>query len=824
MKYDIMSKDVRMYHIEDDMKKIQVKTNLYLQQYGDQGIFHLAREIIQNSIDELEDIMSGGKRIIIQYDHKTDKLVVIDDGRGIPETDYPIDIACTKLQAGSKFLRSQGGTSSGEFGVGLTVVCALSSLFILATYRADENYMHEITFENGIKTNDVKRKLNKTDIKHGTRTEFIANQKYLGAGSKMPFDDMFNWIKMMTYLISSKITFVIEEYELGKLIKTHTLKRQPFANMMSEFIANEEELLVPVTSFSDKGKIEEKISESTITGDQVNVVESVVKKDVNLDFAFCYEKTPDTVLDSYCNFTKTTDGGVHLDSVLDTYCRFIQNKTKERMTDKEKEKWTVTWNDVKTGLVMLVNLSTNAQVQFMGNAKTKIQNTKLKPVIEQITLDNLTKYFDKHEEELNKICKLVKLNTRARIESQKIKTASTTEKLDHFKDFMIPNYVKCNNTGKQYKEIYLIEGARSASGSVVNGRNPYTQAVYGFRGCVANPFKCSFSDIMQNQEWKNYVKVLRCGIGPTFNINKLYFDKIIIGTDADVDGYYIGAGICGFHALYLPEIITEGHLYKVFSPLYKIDDKDTPFVGNKGELTEVFLKKVVKSYKIKLVGEKDPMTKDELYDFLLDTINYRVSLIRLSKYYNVDKYVVEMIAALLITMGVTAGHLKDALNSQSFITTFMSKIQKKFPEIKLSGTNSIRGVANGRFMSIQLNERFMKKLDEFIDIYMQYGYELIVKEKGGEESKMTIGEFLETSYKLTPKIITRYKGLGEANPEQLAETTLNPDNRILVQFTMDDCVKAMKIFEKLQGNKAADKAARKLMMSEYKIDRDDLDN
>ena len=126
--------------------------------------------------------------------------------------------------------------------------------------------MHEITFENGVKTNDVKRKLTKSDMKHGTRTEFIANQKYLGAGSKMPFDDMFNWIKMMTYLISTKITFVIEEYELGKLIKSHTLKRQPFAKMMDEFISDEEELLVPISSFSNKGTLEEKISESTITG------------------------------------------------------------------------------------------------------------------------------------------------------------------------------------------------------------------------------------------------------------------------------------------------------------------------------------------------------------------------------------------------------------------------------------------------------------------------------------------------------------------------------------------------------------------------------
>ena len=118
----------------------------------------------------------------------------------------------------------------------------------------------------------------------------------------------------------------------------------------------------------------------------------------------------------------------------------------------------------------------------------------------------------------------------------------------------------------------------------------------------------------------------------------------------------------------------------------------------------------------------------------------------------------------------------------------------------------------------------MKKLDDFIDIYTQYGYDVVVKEKGFDERNMSIGEFLDLSYKLTPKIITRYKGLGEANPSQLKETTLDPNNRILVQFTMEDCKQAMKIFDKLQGNKAADKAARKKMMSEYKINRDDLDN
>ncbi len=111
------TKDVKMFHIDDDLKKVQVKTNLYLQHYGDLGVFHLSKECIQNSFDELEDPNTNGSKVLIKYDKKTDLLTIEDDGRGIPEEDYPIDIICTKLQSGSKFFRNQGGTSSGEFGV-----------------------------------------------------------------------------------------------------------------------------------------------------------------------------------------------------------------------------------------------------------------------------------------------------------------------------------------------------------------------------------------------------------------------------------------------------------------------------------------------------------------------------------------------------------------------------------------------------------------------------------------------------------------------------------------------------------------------------------
>lgn len=708
---------------------------------------------------------------------------------------------------------------------GLTVVNALSSYFKLATYRS--TYVHIIEFENGKKINDENRPLKKNEKKHGTITEFSVNPRFMGKGSTLPIETVLDWIDDMSYQISSKLKVTVEIYKGLKLLETHKFKTKPFSDMMKKFIDIKKTIYDPVI-ISSNSKIEETIMDTKIdANDNMKVKNKKVTKDIHLDVVFTHDEHQETDYISYCNFTRTDEHGVHVESAEEVICRFIQNKTKSFMTDKEKAKWDITWNDIKSGFKMIVNLSTSAQVQFMGNAKNKIQNQALKPVLKTMVQDAITKYFDKNPNVLQTICKYVKLNARARVEAQKVRVATKSERLDRFKEYEIPNYIACNNTGKKYKEIILVEGERSATGSIRSGRNPDTQAIFGFRGVTKNPYKCSLAEIMENKEWKNFVKVLRTGIGKDFNINKLYFDKIILTSDADVDGFYISEGICAFIALLMPEIITEGKLYKVYPPLYSINDKTTPFVNSKSDLAKVFMKKINKVYNIYLEGSKKPMTKDELFDFLDDTNDYYDRLIELQNYTKVDKFFIERLSYFIFGSDDITDYksIEDLFNNSSYVRDFMMFIQKKYPEVNLK-KNTLRGPIDGKYGVIKLSERNLEKFSEFSDIFSNYGYEITIEDKKGINPKrtMTIAEFMQETYSLRPTIIQRYKGLGEATGAQIGETTLDPDNRVLVQLTMHDAEKAMKIFNKLNSGKQKYLLERKKMMEEYRINPADLDN
>lgn len=442
----------------------------------------------------------------------------------------------------------------------------------------------------------------------------------------------------------------------------------------------------------------------------------------------------------------------------------MQNKTKATMTDNQKEKTPILWDDIRAGLCCVINLSTNAQVGFAGNAKTKIIGETLTPYLNEIINTCLDKFFTENQNCLNEYIKIIKLNAKARIEATKVKNAVQKERMNSFKEHEMSNYIRCNNTGKKYKEIYLVEG-NSASGSARNGCNPDTDAFFLFRGVVANPFKCSLSEIMQNREWKDFVTVLRCGIGPSFDMNKLYFNRINILTDEDIDGFYISSGMLAFLYKYYRPLIEAGKVYKVFSPLYALDDKEHPFVSSKSEMVGIYHDKIAKKYKIKVNGENKYMSKDDIYEFLLDTYDYRENLIGVAKDMgNVNKLLVEAIIAYMVLAGVVRSYndyddLKTVFSNQKFIKYLMCNIQKKFKEITIDEGTTLNGVVNGKFCSINVSGRFIKKTTGLIPIYQKYGYMLEVQEKGKEPVKMTIGEFLDDCTKYTPKIKTRYKGL-----------------------------------------------------------------
>ena len=216
--------DDRMTWIESDIEKIQLKQNFFIQEYGDEGIFHIAREGIQNSFDEVNNPKSIGNKIVIDYDISSDIITVTDNSRGIPETDVPLEIVCTKNQAGSKFFRESGNTS-GEFGVGLTVINALSDIFVLESYREKEGTVHRLEFENGIKKKDTIEKITKSGMQHGTVLKFKASEKYFGKGSKFPYEKCVNWLETLMHFPMDNPNIKVEMniFDIMKLKKSYII-------------------------------------------------------------------------------------------------------------------------------------------------------------------------------------------------------------------------------------------------------------------------------------------------------------------------------------------------------------------------------------------------------------------------------------------------------------------------------------------------------------------------------------------------------------------------------------------------------------------------
>ena len=825
-------KDNKMVYLEDDIQKVQIKSNMYISRYGKYGTFHLVREIIQNAIDELLDDNSLGNKIEITYNKSTDTLVCIDNGRGFPENDYPLDIFVTTLQSGSKFFREEGFGSAGEFGVGLCVTNALSEEFEITSYRANEGKAHTLKFKEGVKTYD---KFKDTD-KHGTKVLFKVSKKYMGEDSDLPIDDVITWLDTMFYLDSDRlksknITCSLRVYDGIDLIGVYKFKAKPFSDLVNKIVpANlKKKDLTDKLYFENSIKFVENSKTLVDNGDGTSRVEKVpTDKEIHFSVALLYITNPNysepAIYDTYCNYTNTIENGTHKDVFEEVYCRYMQSKINETISEKQRDKFKVTWDDIRTNMYCVINMSTNAAVGFVGNSKEKISCPDIAPHVKNLCSEGIEKFFNDNKDILSSYIKYIKLTTKARLEAAKVKVATQTERLNTMKEHQMPNYIRCNNTGKQWKELFLTEG-NSAGGSARNGSNTDTQAFFLFRGVPFNALKGNLADAMNNKEWHDLVTILKCGIGEKFDLNKLYFNRINILTDSDVDGYNISASILAFFYKYLRPIIETGKLYKVYSPLYKLEGGQ--YAITKRNKTKIYQDNVVKTYKIKPESSDKFLSKDELYTLLMDVYDYREILINAAEQSGeVNKYAIEIIVAYLTLSGVTDNieKLDDYFNEQKYITKMMNFIQNKYKESTFNNSRfSI--IIDGKRSIIKVNNRFFRKVSELIPIYKKYGYYVEVKDKkSGNSSIMSIGEFLDVSMKLQPTIQSRIKGLGELNGDDLRKTTLDINHRISEQYTVDDVERELAIFELTHGKSKQAALDRKKMMREYKINREDLDN
>lgn len=791
--------DDEIDHKERDIDKIKTKPNMYISYLDIRGPLHLSKEVVNNMIDECINPNSPGNEIDIYLDEVENRLTVSDNGRGIPFD--KMELICTTLQSGSKFTRESSGGSAGENGVGMTAVNALSSEFEITVRREAKKAI--IKFRDGEKTQDVNPKPITSD-KHGTTFTFIPSAEiFTDDKGRIDTQGLVTWIDKISHLMDPSLRMTLSVNRKGKesAINKKYRNKNGLYDLVKKMAKKPVFDPIHVMNKKDMPAFNKKGMDNRFMG---------------VELAFTYNETPhDMEIESFCNFVNTIDHGVHVDATRTAFIHFFGKYAREALTEREAKTIEITPADITSGLVSSVSISTNIPPQFASQTKEKMSSSELFKPVRDTVYEALREAFRTNPTGLKRIIDYIKRNAKARTDAMKARNSVIKGETTTLGAHQIKGYTPANNTGKyDFRELFLIEGDGAAGSAKLGRFDPNAQALFALRGVPLNSFGLQLAKVLSNEEFKNLTQILGCNIGQKFDIDKLFFERIILMTDSDVDGYRIASLLCVFFIVHLPELVKAGKIYKAVAPLYKIkgqgrNAKDE-FVLSKKQFIKIFESRI--GNKIRLV---DPATKTvlksaELEEFLMNNRNYLDELVRIASYYGVDRDIIEFMVI----------HMNDK--------DFTKKLSLKYPEMILDDDNILSGIHNGRFQNIAIDKFFAKRTETIKNLIQNINggkvYYLVNENTNSgtiEHGLKTIGDFMEICQKFRPNIITRFKGLGELNPADIKNTTLNPANRFLIKLTMDDLEEELEKFRVLHGDSSAE---RKDLMHHFKIDREDLDN
>ena len=521
-----MYTDDKFDHLVSDISKMRLRFRQYISFANELGAKAVVDEIINNALDECRNPRSPGNKVHIEFDERTGFITVSDNGRGMP-TNIMEEVFTTLNSGSNLFTANKAGLKAevvGQNGVGSLATCALAEHVEMISYRGGtEDVCKHLIYEEGEKVSDTTTKCSKD--KHGM-TIIFKPSKVMGKNTRIVWKDIEYELSNLQYLNKHSIKMDAIYYNSkGELIE-YKYKIAPFENILSRNTDTEFLSTKYLVKFHDDNVDEE------LNGEHV-------KRYMEMDIAFAYVSSLTPYIDSFSNSLNTVDNGDHLDGAIEALCRYLQTATRNSLSDKEKDKLDVKWDDVKTGLSIAVALRTNYESLYTGQTKHKIVSPEIRKIVVQLTLDALNTYFTKNQSQLKDLISIVKMNAKARREGDKVRQAVVKNQLTNWSSYKMKNFDPCTNKGKEYKEIFIVEG-NSAKGGLKQARDPHYQALFAVRGVSLNVFKASPDQIVGqngNREFTDLVTVLGCNIGSKFDINKLNYDKIIIATDADKRPY-----------------------------------------------------------------------------------------------------------------------------------------------------------------------------------------------------------------------------------------------------------------------------------------------
>lgn len=756
------------------LEAVRKRPGMYIGDTNINGLHHLVYEVVDNSIDEA---MAGFCRNIKVTLTKDGWARIEDDGRGIPTAIHPTEgisaatVALTVLHAGGKFDKDTYKVSGGLHGVGVSVVNALSKHLKMTVYR--EGKIHYQEFKEGIPQGTLEI-IGDSPRKTGTTIEFLVDDSIFEV-TKYEFNILKKRFKEVAYL--NPIISITLEDEAAKLKEVYH-----FEGGIKQFVAdmNKETALCEVISFSDR-------------------VEGV-----EVDIAMMYNDTYIEKTLSFVNNIRTIDGGTHEAGFKAGLTRSISKYLSENAAAREKDT-KITGDDVREGLIAVVSVKV-PEPQFEGQTKGKLGSSYVRPIAQKLTGDNLDKYFEENPTHAKAIMEKALMAARGREAAKKAR--ELTRKKDAMTVGTLPGKLaECQSKDPAIRELYLVEGD-SAGGSAKQGRDRVFQAILPLKGKILNVEKSRLDKILKSDEIRNMITALGCGIGEDFDEEKIRYHKIIIMTDADVDGSHIQTLLLTFFFRFLRPIIEKGYLYIAQPPLYRYKKgKNEIYLKDNNALSAFLIENGLESFEFEGLGYND------LLDLFKIVSKYRAMLEQLGKRYSL----LEVLKHLIENSDLVNLEFKDLYEN---IKDFLDK----------KGYNILsKTVLDDRIqLFVQTNEGLEELIiDEelFASPYFSEATYIYSKLKERDLSVFEgrdLIEILEDIETLAKKgaYIQRYKGLGEMNPEQLWETTMIPDNRRLLRVKIEDAEVASDTFTLFMGDEVE---PRRNYIEEHAKDVEHLD-
>ncbi|MBK8465750.1 MAG: DNA topoisomerase (ATP-hydrolyzing) subunit B [Chloracidobacterium sp.] len=761
---------------------VRKRPAMYIGSTSEIGLHHLVYEVVDNSVDEA---LAGYCDTIEVTIHMDNSVTVIDNGRGIPtdihkqEGRSAAEVVMTILHAGGKFDSNSYKVSGGLHGVGVSCVNFLSEYLRLEIWR--DGATHEMEFEAGIPVAPLKQ--TGTTTKRGTK---------------------------ITFRPDSSI-FETTVYSFEKL--SERLREKAFLNKgIRIFIKDEREEPEKAHEFYYKGGIAEFVKHLNKNKSPLHdepLYFELIDDELSIEVSMQYNDSYDEKIFSFANNINTVDGGTHLSGFRGAITRTINNYA-EALGLTKNAKVTLTGDDVREGLVAVISVKI-PQPQFEGQTKGKL-NSPVKGPVESFLNEKLGEFFEQNPGVAKKIVGKAVDAARARDAARKAREIVRKSALGS--STLPGKLADCQEKDPALSEIYIVEGD-SAGGSAKQGRDRKNQAVLPLKGKILNVEKARFDKMLGHGEIKALITALGTGIGKEdFDVTKLRYHKICLMTDADVDGSHIRTLLLTFFYRQMPELLENGFVYIAQPPLYKVKrGKKEEYIKDEPAMFSYLMRMATGDIQIK--SETKEFSGRELTKVLDQTKQLKNYAERIARRLNNDPTLVAMILdAFAGKDGVLVKNsvrLRKVFGDREMMAEIEGKLLGEYSTDLVEDTeHSLWSInlsfPNGTSRQIDWNlaslVEFQKAIELRKSLEIDFPAPFIVGENGKSETVNTREDLLEKVMAMAKKDLTiqRYKGLGEMNPEQLWETTMDPEKRTMLQVRIEDAIETDGIFTVLMGD------------------------